>query len=91
MGRRSGDRAAGAATCGSLPGRWIIESSFAWATRIRQFVKDYERYVGTVADLHLVTFVRLCSRRPLYSPQIHKPLKELLLLLTVLGLLSTYD
>jgi transposase len=26
-----------------LPRRWVVEHSFAWATRFRRFVKDYER------------------------------------------------
>lgn len=28
---------------GLLPRRWIVERSFAWATRFRRLVKDYER------------------------------------------------
>jgi transposase len=39
-----------------LPRRWVIERSFAWATRFRRLVKDYERYASTLADLHLVAF-----------------------------------
>ncbi len=30
-----------------LPRRWIVERSFAWATRLRRLVKDYERYAET--------------------------------------------
>jgi len=26
-----------------LPRRWVVERSFAWATRCRRLVKDYER------------------------------------------------
>ena len=33
-----------------------MERSFAWATRFRRLVKDYERYASTLADLHLVAF-----------------------------------
>ncbi|MBE0692479.1 MAG: IS5 family transposase [Aquamicrobium sp.] len=40
-----------------LPRRWVVERSFAWATRFRRLVKDYERYASTLADLHLVAFV----------------------------------
>ncbi len=39
-----------------LPRRWVVERSFAWATRFRRLVKDYERYASTLADLHLVAF-----------------------------------
>jgi transposase len=39
-----------------LPRRWVVERSFAWATRFRRLVRDYERYASTLADLHLVAF-----------------------------------
>jgi transposase len=39
-----------------LPRRWVVERSFAWATRCRRLVKDYERYASTLADLHVVAF-----------------------------------
>ncbi len=29
-----------------LPRRWVVERSFAWATRFRRLVKDYERYAA---------------------------------------------
>ena len=32
-----------------LPRRWVVERSFAWATRCRRLVKDYERYAATLA------------------------------------------
>jgi transposase len=31
-----------------LPRRWVVERSFAWATRCRRLVKDYERYAETL-------------------------------------------
>lgn len=40
-----------------LPRRWVVERSFAWATRCRRLVKDYERYASTLAGLHVVAFV----------------------------------
>jgi len=46
-----------------LPRRWVIERSFAWATRFRRLVKDYERYASTLADLHLVAFVCLMLKQ----------------------------
>ncbi|NPD66780.1 IS5 family transposase (plasmid) [Lichenicola cladoniae] len=42
-----------------LPRRWVVERSFAWATRFRRLVKDYERLPETVRGLHLVAFVCL--------------------------------
>lgn len=44
-----------------LPRRWVVERSFAWATRCRRLVKDYERCAQTLADLHLVAFVCLMA------------------------------
>lgn len=46
-----------------LPRRWVVERSFAWATRFRRLVKDYEGYASTLAGLHLVAFVCLMLRR----------------------------
>ena len=46
-----------------LPRRWVVERSFAWATRFRRLVKDYERYASTLAGLHLVAFVCLMLRQ----------------------------
>lgn len=46
-----------------LPCRWVVERSFAWATRFRRLVKDYEHYAITLADLHLVAFVSLMLRQ----------------------------
>jgi transposase len=40
-----------------LPRRWVVERDFAWASRFRRLVKDYERLPETVAGLHLVAFV----------------------------------
>src|SRR5579863_10773727 len=40
-----------------LPRRWVVERSFAWATRCRRLVKDYERYASTLAGFHTVAFV----------------------------------
>ena len=37
-----------------LPRRWVVERSFAWATRCRRLVKDYEGYATTLAGLHIV-------------------------------------
>jgi transposase len=46
-----------------LPKRWIVERSFAWKTRFRRLVKDYERLPETVAGLHFVAFVILMLAR----------------------------
>ena len=40
-----------------LPRRWVVERSFAWATRSRRLVKDHERYAATLASFHVIAFV----------------------------------
>jgi transposase len=42
-----------------LPRRWVVERSFAWATRFRRLAKDYERLPETVKSLHILAFVCL--------------------------------
>jgi transposase len=39
-----------------LPRRWVVERDFAWASRFRRLVKDYERLPETLAGLHFVAF-----------------------------------
>ena len=39
-----------------LPQRSVVERSFAWTTRCRRLVKDYERYAATLVGLHVVAF-----------------------------------
>jgi transposase len=43
--------------------RWVVESSFAWATRCRRLVKDYERYAQTLAGFHVVALACLMLSR----------------------------
>jgi transposase len=42
-----------------LPKRWVVERDFAWASRFRRLVKDYEGLPETVAGLHFVVFACL--------------------------------
>ena|SRR5215211_2064727 len=46
-----------------LPRRWVVERSFAWATRFRRMAKDYERLPETVAGLHFIAFACLFLQR----------------------------
>ncbi len=46
-----------------LPRRWVVERGFAWASRFRRLVKDYERLPETVAGLHFVAFACLFLHR----------------------------
>jgi transposase len=42
-----------------LPRRWVVERDFAWASRFRRLLKDYERLPDTLAGLHFVAFACL--------------------------------
>ena len=46
-----------------LPRRWVVERSFAWATRFRRLAKDHERLPETVVGLHFVAFACLMLHR----------------------------
>jgi transposase len=46
-----------------LPRRWVVERSFAWATRFRRLARDYERLPDTLAGLHFVAFACLMLHR----------------------------
>jgi transposase len=50
-----------------LPRRWVVERSFAWATRFRRLAKDYERLPETVVGLHFVAFACLMLHRALVA------------------------
>ena len=42
-----------------LPRRWVVERSFAWASRFRRLTRDYERLPSSVAGLHWLAFLTL--------------------------------
>lgn len=46
-----------------LPRRWVVERSFAWASRFRRLARDYERLPETLAGLHFVAFAMLFAAR----------------------------
>jgi transposase len=46
-----------------LSRRWVVERSFAWATRFRRLARDYERLAATLAALHFLAFVGLFLHR----------------------------
>src|SRR5215216_6094606 len=46
-----------------LPRRWVVERDFAWASRFRRLVKDYERLAATLAGLHFVAIACLFLRQ----------------------------
>ncbi len=57
-----------------LPRRWVVERSFAWATRFRRLVRDYERLPDTLAGLHLVAFACLMLKQLAPVAQVHNSL-----------------
>lgn len=46
-----------------LPRRWVVERSFAWASRFRRLARDFERLPETVAGLHVAAFACLMLHR----------------------------
>jgi len=52
-----------------LPRRWVVERSFAWKSRFRRLVRDYERRLDVLAGLHLVAFV--CLELTRAAPLLH--------------------
>ncbi len=46
-----------------LSRRWVVERSFAWMTRFRRLVRDYERVTETLARLHFVAFAIVLAHR----------------------------
>jgi transposase len=46
-----------------LPKRWIVERTFAWATRHRRLARDFERYASTVVAFFRLAMIRLMLRR----------------------------
>ena len=46
-----------------LPRRWVVERSFAWTTRFRRLVRDYERLPETLVGLHFLAFAILMLKR----------------------------
>lgn len=57
-----------------LPRRWVVERSFAWATRCRRLVRDYECLAQTLADMHTVAFAMGMLKKAGDLVQIHNTL-----------------
>src|SRR6516225_6259998 len=57
-----------------LPRRWVVERSFAWATRCRRLVRDYERHAETLAGFHVVAFVGYMLKQAAVLMQVHNTL-----------------
>jgi transposase len=57
-----------------LPRRWVVERSFAWATRFRRLVRDYERLPQTLAGLHVIAFACLMLRHAAALDEVHNSL-----------------
>ena len=57
-----------------LPRRWVAERTFAWTTRFRRLVRDYERLPQTLADLHIVALVCLMLKQAANYVTVHNSL-----------------
>jgi transposase len=42
-----------------LPKRWVVERSFAWASRFRRLARDHERLPETLTGLYVAAFICL--------------------------------
>jgi transposase len=52
-----------------LPKRWIVERTFAWISRNRRLMRDFERYTRTVAAFVRLAMIRIMLRRLIRSTQ----------------------
>ena len=57
-----------------LPRRWVAERTFAWTTRFRRLIRDYERLPQTLADLHVVALVCIMLRQAANYAAVHNSL-----------------
>ena len=46
-----------------LPNRWIVERTFAWISRNRRLMRDFERHAATVAAFVRLAMIRLMLKR----------------------------
>jgi len=46
-----------------VPRRWEVERSFAWCSRFRRLVRDYERLSNSLQQLHFVVFACIMLAR----------------------------
>jgi transposase len=46
-----------------LPKRWIVERTFAWISRNRRLMRDFERYASTIAAFVRLAMIRIMLRR----------------------------
>jgi transposase len=44
------------------PRHWVVERSFAWATRFRRLARDHERLPSVLEGLHVLAFACLMLR-----------------------------
>ena len=57
-----------------LPRRWVVERTFAWATRFRRLVRDYERLHTTLAGFHVVALACLMLKHAAQLASVHNSL-----------------
>jgi transposase len=58
-----------------LPKRWVVERSFAWASRFRRLARDYERLPQALSAYHWVAFgiLMLVQAQKYLHPQLMSP------------------
>jgi putative transposase len=46
-----------------VPKRWVVERTFAWTSRYRRLMREFERYARTTAAFFRLAMIRLMLRR----------------------------
>jgi transposase len=52
----------------------VVERTFAWATRFRRLVREYERSPQTLADMQVIALVCLMLKQVANYARIHNSL-----------------
>ena len=66
--RHGGRRRSNATGFAVLPKRWIVERTFAWISRNRRLVRDFERYTTIVAAFVRLAMIRIMLTRLVKNP-----------------------
>ena len=53
-----------------LPRRWVVERTFAWITKHRRTVRDYEYLPASHEAMILLAMIALTTRRPTQADEL---------------------
>ena len=57
-----------------LPRRWVAERTFAWTTRFRRLVRDYERLPQMLADFPVIVLACVMLKQAAIYAAVHNSL-----------------